>query len=246
MGSRKIIIAVFLISLSICHTFTQIKEVYATCTGTNDYSCSGLPYASCVTGNGAKCCSWFPITSTCIKKACSQVEAGNCEICGCQETTTTTTTTTITTTTIPTQTKTYLNGSRGNVYYLNNSIANITVEINITGLNANLTINTTPQYDAYGPSPLERMMILNATINNTWYLINGTYEGNSTHTGSTESWFAMIYVTTTTTTTTYDYCRALFVKRQMKKFDQSTNTGFFPLILIFIAVLSIIIIKGVI
>jgi hypothetical protein len=124
-----------------------------------------------------------------------------------ESTTTSTTTTTqiSTTTTIPsnTETKIYLNGTEGNFYYLNNTYVNFTVWVNVSGtvyLDTNITGWTT----RFGDSPLTRIVQLNASQNNTYYNITGYFPGNATHDPSSQTHYAIVYVTTSVTTTTVE------------------------------------------
>lgn len=118
-------------------------------------------------------------------------------------TTTTTTSTSTTTTTIPgnTETRLYLNGTQGNFYYLNNTYANFTVWVNVSGtvyLNTNITGWTIKS----GDSPFTQIVLLNATKNDTHYNITDYFPGNITHDPSSQTHYAIVYVTVPTTTTT--------------------------------------------
>lgn len=117
-------------------------------------------------------------------------------------TTSTLTTTTSTTTTVPsnTETRLYLNGTEGNFYYVNNTYANFTVWVNVSGtvyLDTNITNWTTSS----GNSPFTQIVQLNATQNDTYYNITGYFIGNATHNASSQVHYAIVYVTTTITTT---------------------------------------------
>ncbi len=111
----------------------------------------------------------------------------------------------------------YLNGTRGNYSYLNQSIANFTVVGNVTSL-VNLTSNQSGFVTQSSMYPLFNYTTIICPANNTEYNITG-YTGNSSWTFSQEDHFALCYVTTTTTTiapptttTLVDYCQLMFIE----------------------------------
>jgi serine protease AprX len=138
-------------------------------------------------------------------------------------TTTTTTTTTIaattttessgdsgsdsTTTTMPswmnrTQVNLYLNGTQGNFYYLNNSYANLTVTVNVTGGIVNLKTNMTGWAIQTDTTPLTNLSIITCSDNKTYYNITGWFNQTANYTSDSETYYAICYVTTTTNITT--------------------------------------------
>jgi len=97
-----------------------------------------------------------------------------------------------------------LNGTDGDVSYLNQSYANFTVTLDI-GFNVNLTTNMTNWADQLNkPEPYENISLIECSINNTYYNITGWWDGNQNYTSSVETHYAKCYegATTTTTTTT--------------------------------------------
>jgi len=95
----------------------------------------------------------------------------------------------------------FLNGTQGNRYYPNESYANFTTILNISGL-VNLETNITGFIDQLNKvSPYENITQLTCESNNTYYNITGYFEENSTTLGSSETHYAICYFPTTTTTT---------------------------------------------
>lgn len=93
-----------------------------------------------------------------------------------------------------------LNGTQGNYYYQNKTIANFTVISNVTAL-INLTANITNWTDYSALSPYCYYPEINCTLNDTWYNITA-FTGNESYMGDSVTHHAICYVITTTTTTT--------------------------------------------
>lgn len=121
----------------------------------------------------------------------------------------TTTTSSTTTTTIPswmnkTEVSLYLNGTQGNFYYYNNTHANFTVTVNVTGGIVNLKTNITGWITQTSTTPLINTSIITCGTNNTFYNVTGWFNQTGNFTSDSEVHYVICYanVTTTNITTT--------------------------------------------
>jgi len=88
----------------------------------------------------------------------------------------------------------YLNSTQTNYYYLNSTYANFTADINVTGVEINLTTNMTGWTDQGGSSSLENTSQITCSSNNTWYNITGYWEGNNSYSADSETHYAICYL----------------------------------------------------
>lgn len=87
----------------------------------------------------------------------------------------------------------YLNGTSANYYYANDSIANFTVTLNISGY-VNLTTNISNWIDLTSSAPLYNTTSITCSANNTRYNITGYFQRNATHNYSSDTHYAICYI----------------------------------------------------
>jgi uncharacterized protein YlbG (UPF0298 family) len=95
----------------------------------------------------------------------------------------------------------YLNGTRGNFYYYNNTYANFTVTVNVSGYAVSLDTDMPDWVIQNDTTPLTIISPVTCNINNTYYNITGWFNKTNNYTSDSETHYAICYVNTETTTT---------------------------------------------